>query len=209
MIYTLVHKIQKQYIFFLSFFFHASSLHRYQQRGPRRSCLSNPANTYRVGLAGSPKTSAVPSGSLWVCAWVGNLEWEPECVLGGLRALASDWVFREQRGVRKARQWSNRISSLWWMVCESSTDSSLSQTHTAVSECEFVCVCERVCVCVCVCVCVRACMPPYFTHWFKDFLSMQLDAGTSRVVQDTLPHVLTCICVYGRGFEKILCSWDQ
>lgn len=32
------------------------------------------------------------------------------CLLG-LGALASDWVFWEQRGVQKARQWSNRISS--------------------------------------------------------------------------------------------------
>lgn len=91
---------------------------------------------------GSPKTTAVPSGSLRVCVWVRNWEWELVCTcVLGLGALASDWVFREQRGVRKARQWSNRISSLWWMVCESSTDSSLSQTHTTVSASK--CVCAR------------------------------------------------------------------
>lgn len=62
------------------------------------------------------------------------------CARKGLGALASDWVFREQRGVQKAPQWSNRISSLWWMVCESSTDSSLSQIHTSEEACMNVCV---------------------------------------------------------------------
>lgn len=77
----------------------------------------------------------------------GNWKWElaRACARSkGWGALASDWVFREQRGVQKAPQWSNRISSLWWMVCESSTDSSLSQIHMAVS----VCTPMHVCMCV-------------------------------------------------------------
>ena len=104
---------------------------------------------------GPPRPLLSPQG-FWEyeCVWVRKWEWELQCVLGGLRALASDWVFREQCGVQKARQWSNRISSLWWMVCESSTDSSLSQTHTI----ELVCVHVRL---------------HTSTHRFKDFLSLK------------------------------------
>lgn len=80
-----------------------------------------------------PQRPLLSPQGLCECVWIRNWEWELVCVLEGSGALASDWVFREQRGVRKPRQWSNRISSLWWMVCESSTDSSLSQTHRAAS----------------------------------------------------------------------------
>ena len=100
-----------------------------------------------LGWWGHPRPVLSPQG-LRECVCERETESESLCMcaLEGLRALVSDWVFREQRGVRKAPQWSNRISSLWWMVCESSTDSSLSQIHTTVNVHTRVCVCVRVCV---------------------------------------------------------------
>lgn len=125
-----------------------------------------------LGWQRPPKTTAVPSGLLWACA-SRKLKVRAHacvCAFKGFGALASDWVFREQRGVQKAPQWSNRISSLWWMVCESSTDSSLSQIHTTAS------VCARLRTPMC----VRLCASPTGSRTFHPRA-----AGMSKIVTDT------------------------